>query len=114
MHGATSFKWDFAEPRCAAVDAWNLWKVAERDQDGSAVQGRFFMRRRSDSLLLLLDAQTARDAVHLVSGLDRSHLCDLCRGGDLGIDVGLSAREPSQRALRGGVFDASLLHQPRH
>jgi len=65
-------------------------------------------------LWLLLDRQTARNAIHLIAGLDLAHFCDLCRRCGLGVHVGDAARKSAQCALGGGMHDASLLHFLAH
>ena len=58
------------------------------------------------TLILILNRKTSGDAVYLVSGLDLSDLCDLCRRGGLGIDVGAGTSESPQGAFGSGVFDS--------
>ena len=73
-----------------------------------------FNSLRTLSLILILNREAARNAVHLVSGLDLSDLGDLGRRGGLGIDIGAGTGEASQRAFGSGVLDSLLLHQAAH
>src|SRR5713101_4317888 len=113
---STSFFWVSADATAARVSPAvramaslfmrPSWKTASY-----AVSARRVQRHHS---LPILHPETSSDADHLVSGLDRSHLCYLCRRRDLGIDVGLGTRESSQRAFRSRVRDALLLHETGH
>src|SRR5436305_13653207 len=65
-------------------------------------------------LVFLLNRETTSDAVYLVSCLERSDLCDLCRRRRLGIAVCYGTSESSRRAFRCVVIDSLFIYPLYH